>query len=55
MSWESVRNPDLMRKALVLVENIARQARVPKDVSEHIEDVREAFQDLLEAIDAGRA
>lgn len=55
MSWESVRNPDLMRKALVLIENIARKAKVPKDVKEHLEGVRESFQDLVEAIDEGKA
>ncbi len=55
MSWESVRDLDLMRKALTLVENIAKQAKVPRDVAEAIVDLRQSFQDLLEAIDEGEA
>ena len=55
MSWESVRDLDLMRKALTLIENIAREANVPDEVKENIEDVRDAFQELLEAIEEGEA
>jgi hypothetical protein len=55
MSRESVPDPDLMRKALVLIENIAKQARVPEDVAESIARVRESFQQLLEAIENGEA
>lgn len=55
MSWESVRDLALMRRALTLVENIAKQATVPKDVTENIESVRASFQDLLEAIEEGEA
>ena len=55
MSWESVRNLDLMRKALTLVENMTRQARVPQDVAENVVFVRESFQGLLEAIEQGDA
>ena len=55
MSWESVRNSDLMRKALTLVENIAKKAQVPEDVAENTVYVRESFQELLEAIEHGDA
>jgi len=55
MSWESVRDLELMRKALTLVENIARQAKAPKDVIDNIEHVRESFQELLEAFEEGKA
>jgi hypothetical protein len=55
MSWESVRNLELMRGALTLVENIAKQAQVPEDVAEHIVCVRDSFQELLEAIEHGDA
>lgn len=54
-SWESVRDLGLMRKALTLIENIAGQAKVRKDVRERIEDVRESFQELLDAIEEGKA
>lgn len=55
MSWESVRDLKLMRKALTLVENIAAQTKVPKAVKESIVDVRDSFQALLEAIKDGEA
>ena len=54
-SWESVRDLDLMRTALTLVENIATQAHVPEEVAENIVYVREAFQELIEAIEEGEA
>lgn len=55
MSWESVRNLDSMRKALTLVENIARQAAVSDEIAEHVALVRESFQELLDAIAEGKA
>jgi hypothetical protein len=55
MSWESVRDIKLMRKALTLVENIARQAKVPSVIIEDLADVRSSFQELLEAIKEGEA
>lgn len=44
-----------MRKALVLIENIAKQSKAPGDVKENIEFVRELFQGLLEASGEGEA
>jgi hypothetical protein len=55
MSWESVRDLNLMRRALTLVENIARQAKAPGPVLENIADVHHSFQELLEAIKDGKA
>ena len=55
MSWESVRDIELMRKALTLVENIAKQSEVPAEVAENIEYVRESFLELLEAVEDGEA
>jgi hypothetical protein len=55
MSWESVRNLDSMRKALTLVENIARRAAVPDEIAENVEIVRACFQELLDAIAEGKA
>lgn len=53
MSWDSVRNPEQMRFALTLVENVARQAEVPHEVAENIALVRDSFQELLDAIEEG--
>jgi hypothetical protein len=55
MSWESVREPEGMRKALLLVQNTAVQAKAPTEVLECVEAVREAFDDVMEAIKEGEA
>jgi len=55
MSWESVREPQNMHKALLLVQNIARQAEVPEEILEWIEMVRGNFDEVLEAIKEGKA
>jgi hypothetical protein len=55
MSWESVRDVERMRRALTLVENIAKQVKAPADVMESLVGVRESFQELLEAITEGEA
>jgi len=39
MSWENVRNLENMRKALLLIRNMAAQSEVPDDVSEGVENV----------------
>ena len=55
MSWESVREPEAMRKALLLVHNIAAQGDVPPEVAEGVEMVRGAFDELMEAMTEGKA
>ncbi len=46
MSWESVRDPSAMKRALLLVRNIAAQAEeVPHSIREDIELVQEAFEE----------
>jgi hypothetical protein len=55
MSWESVRDLDLMRRALSLVENIAKQANAPEPVMENVAYVCDSFQELLEAVKDGEA
>ena len=55
MSWESVREPENMRKALLLVQNTARQATAPEEVLEWINDVRECFDEVMEALKEGAA
>jgi uncharacterized Zn finger protein len=53
MSWESVRNLDNMRKALLLVQNIAAQSTVPDEVAEWIRVVRKDLDKVLAAIAKG--
>ncbi len=55
MSWESVRDLGRMRRALTLVENIARQADLPASITENIVMVRDYIQELLNAIAEGKA
>ena len=55
MSWESVREPEAMRKALLLVHNIAAQGGVPAEVLEGIEMVRGNFDELMDAFKEGEA
>lgn len=55
MSWESVRAPENMRKALLLIKNIAVQNAAPAEVLEWIEMVWESFEELMEAIQKGEA
>ena len=53
MSWESVRNLENMRKALLLIQNIAAQSSVPVEVSEGIGVVRENLEEVFAAIAQG--
>ncbi|MBW1717255.1 MAG: hypothetical protein JRJ77_15770 [Deltaproteobacteria bacterium] len=53
MSWESVRNLEHMRKTLLVIQNIAAQAKAPEDVIEWIEIVREDLDEVFAAIAEG--
>jgi len=53
MSWESVRNLEHMRKTLLVIQNIAAQAKAPEDVIEWIEIVREDLDEVIAAIAEG--
>jgi hypothetical protein len=55
MSWESVREPDNMSKALLPVQNIARQAGAPEEVLQWIDRVGASFEEVMEAIRSGNA
>ena len=54
MSWENVRNLDNMRKALLLIRNIALQSQVPDEVIEWIETVRGYLDEVFAAIAEGK-
>ena len=53
MSWESVRNLSIMKRIIVLIQNISIQTNTPNDVIEFIEDVRENMDAVLKAIAEG--
>lgn len=55
MSWESVRNLNLMEPLILLIHNIANQSDAPKSIIEHIEDVRSGFDSVIEAMKEGKA
>jgi hypothetical protein len=53
MSWESVRNLDSMKAALLLIQHIATQADIPADIVEWINTVWSHLEDVFAAIDEG--
>jgi len=55
MSWESVRNLEMMRNTFLLVQNIAMQAEAPEKVMEWLDDVRESIDEAVAAIAEGEA
>jgi hypothetical protein len=50
MSWENVREPGNMRKALLLVQNTARQAGAPQEILEWIDEIRGCIDDVMDAL-----
>ena len=55
MSWESVRNLNIMKKTFILVQNIAINANAPEEIIEWIDDVRESLDSAVAAIEEGTA
>jgi len=55
MSWESVRNLNIMRSTFILVQNIATQSNAPEEVIEWVDDVRESMDAAVKAIAEGKA
>ncbi|MCJ7771525.1 MAG: hypothetical protein MUP22_00150 [Desulfobacterales bacterium] len=54
MSWESVRNLNLMEPLILLIHNIAKQSDASKSIIEHIDDVRNSFDAVSEAMKEGK-
>jgi|SRR5271157_1725816 len=48
MSWESVRNLSQMRKALLLIQNIANMNQMPEEVTETIGEVVDILNEIPE-------
>ncbi|MBW1641736.1 MAG: hypothetical protein JRI53_07355 [Deltaproteobacteria bacterium] len=54
MSWESVRNLNLMEPLILLIHNIAKQSDASKSITECIDDVRNSFDAVIEAMKEGK-
>jgi hypothetical protein len=54
MSWESVRDLDKMKAALLLVKNLAAKKGVPPDVKASVEEVWEILNEVLAEVAAGK-
>ena len=55
MSWEAVRDLEYMKKTLVLIRNIAIQAKVQSEILESIEFVWQNLEEVFVAISEGKA
>ena len=53
MSWESVRNLEVMKNTYIIVKNIVAQAKMPDEVIEHVEDVGDCLDVVLNEIEEG--
>jgi hypothetical protein len=54
MSWESVRDLDKMRAALLLVRNLSAKKTVPKGIQQSVEEVWEIVDEVFSEIRAGK-
>lgn len=54
MSWECVRDLDAMRRTLLLIINIATQAKAPNEIMEWIKDVHILLDETIAAVKSGR-
>ncbi len=55
MSWESVRDLNKMKDAMILIQNIANTSKTPSKVTFWIEELRSQFDETLAAIKDGEA
>jgi hypothetical protein len=55
MSWESVRDLQLMKPLILVIENIANQSAASEELRDHIKNVRFNYQAALEAIKERKA
>ena len=53
LSWESVRNLDKMKNALVLIQNIITQHPVNEEIVYWVDDVQEILAEVCSAIKQG--
>ena len=55
MSWECVRSLNKMKSLILLIDNIAMQTDASDKIIDLIKNVRENYDDALEAIREGKA
>lgn len=55
MSWECVRALHTMKPLILVIDNIARQSGASDEISELVQNVRENYEEVLEAIKEGKA
>jgi len=53
MSWESVRNLQIMKSTFIIIRNIAVQSGAHKDILEAIEDIQYHLDDALQSLADG--
>lgn len=53
MSWENVRDLRNIEKGLVLIRNVVAQAEVSQELSDQINQVRGALDEVFEALAQG--
>jgi len=54
MSWESVRNLEQMKATLLIIHNLATQAKAPAEIIELITDVRSDLEVVFDEISEGK-
>lgn len=54
MSWESVRNLDQMKVTLLIIHNLATQAKAPEEIQELISEVRNDLEEVFSEISEGK-
>ena len=55
MSWECVRALNQMKPLILVIDNIAKQSNASEQIIELIQNVRENYEEALEAIKEGEA
>ena len=55
MSWECVRALNQMKPIILVIDNIAKQSNASEEIIELIQNVRENYEEALEAIKEGEA
>ena len=55
MSWECVRALNQMKPLILIIDNIAKQSDASDEIVELVQNVRENYEEALEAIKEGKA
>ncbi len=55
MSWECVRALNQMKPLILIIDNIAKQSEASDEIVQLVQNVRENYEEVLEAIKEGKA